>query len=117
MVVTDSTPDVVGLVIVKVRGWSTSIKVRYVEDPNQPACNLHIGKKWWDAKTRPRGCMYVLVPKMCKFPLPVMDMPVHVLGSVRVLAYALTGTGNCIKRCVIIRILFCFSYHFTYLPP
>ncbi len=29
---------------------------------------------------------------MCKFPLPVMDMPVCVLGSVRVLAHACTGT-------------------------
>ncbi len=31
-------------------------------------------------------CMYV--------PLSVMDMPVHVLGSVGILAHALTSNGN-----------------------
>ncbi len=41
-------------------------------------------------------CMYIVGTKMRKFPLPVMDMPVRVLGSVRILAHALTGTGNCI---------------------
>jgi hypothetical protein len=55
--------------------------------------------------------------KMRKFPLLVIDMPVSVLGSVCILAHALTGTGNHMYGCVIIRILFCFSYHFTYLPP
>jgi hypothetical protein len=55
--------------------------------------------------------------KMSKFPLPVMDMPVCVLGSVRVLSHAFTGTGICMYGCIIIHILFCFSYHFTYLPP
>jgi hypothetical protein len=34
--------------------------------------------------------------KMHKLPLPVMDMPVPALGSVRVLAHALSGNGNCI---------------------
>jgi hypothetical protein len=34
--------------------------------------------------------------KMRKFPLRVMDIPVRVLGSVRILAHALTGPGNCI---------------------
>ncbi len=34
--------------------------------------------------------------KTCKFKLPVMDVPVRVLGSVRVLAHARTGTGICI---------------------
>ncbi len=34
--------------------------------------------------------------KMRKFPLPVMDMPVHILGSVRILAHARTETGICI---------------------
>ena len=34
--------------------------------------------------------------KVRKFPLPVMDMPVRILGSVRVLAHARTGTGICI---------------------
>jgi hypothetical protein len=55
--------------------------------------------------------------KTRKFPLPVMNMPVCVLGSVRVLAHALTGTGICMYQCLIICILFCFSYHFSYLPP
>jgi hypothetical protein len=55
--------------------------------------------------------MCMLVPKCAKFPYLVMDMPVCVLGSVRVLAHALTGTGICMYGCVIIRILFCFSYH------
>ncbi len=30
---------------------------------------------------------------MRKFPLPVMDMPVRVLGSVCILAHARTSTG------------------------
>jgi hypothetical protein len=34
--------------------------------------------------------------KMRKFPLPVIDMPVRILGSVHVLAHAFTGTGICI---------------------
>jgi hypothetical protein len=34
--------------------------------------------------------------KMHKFPLLVMDMPVCILGSVHVLAHALTSTGICI---------------------
>jgi hypothetical protein len=34
--------------------------------------------------------------KMCKFPLPVMRMPVRVLRSVCVQAHARTGTGICI---------------------
>ncbi len=71
-------------------------------------------------KCPPVGALLMRVDfgtKACKFPLPVMNMPVCVLGSVRVLAHALTSTGICIYGCVIIRILFCFSYHFTYLPP
>jgi hypothetical protein len=54
--------------------------------------------------------------KTRKFPLPVMDMPVHVLGSVCILAHARTGTEICIWRCVIIRIFFFFNHRFTYLP-
>ncbi len=34
---------------------------------------------------------------MCIFPLPVMDVPVSVLGSVRVLAFFLIHFQNCIK--------------------
>jgi hypothetical protein len=34
--------------------------------------------------------------KMRKFSLPVVDMPVRILGSMRVLADARTGTGICI---------------------
>jgi hypothetical protein len=41
------------------------------------------------------NCIYVGT-KTCKFPLPVMDMPVRILGSVRILAHARTGTGICI---------------------
>jgi hypothetical protein len=55
--------------------------------------------------------------KTRKFPLPVMDMPVRLLESVRVMAHALTNTGIHMYGCIIIRMLFCFSYHFTYLPP
>ncbi len=46
---------------------------------------------------------------MRKFPLPVMDMSVRILGSVRVLAHALTGTGIRMYGCVIIRIFFCLA--------
>ncbi len=55
--------------------------------------------------------------KMRKFPLLVMNMSVRILGSVHVLAHALTDTGIQTYGCVITRILFCFSYHFMYLPP
>jgi hypothetical protein len=37
-----------------------------------------------------------IVTKTRKFPLLVMDMLVRILGSVRVLAHARTGTGICI---------------------
>ncbi len=41
----------------------------------------------------------------------------HIGISMRTGTCPFTGTGICMYGCVIVRIFFCFSYHFTYLPP
>ncbi len=53
------------------------------------------------------GFVYVGT-KTCKIPLPVMDMPVHVLGSVHVLAFF----GSIIRTVLNYRVPICANYQF-----
>ncbi len=61
----------------------------------QDVCTVNKVRKYHSSMCKMVVSGYVGT-KMLKFPLPVMNMPVRVLGSVRILAHARTSIGICI---------------------